>query len=118
LTTATGASIQAVAVSGDEVQVRSYPSSHTGDVRQLGYEHIEALDLAESGPRVAQEAVALLTAPACEPGRTTVVLGGQQVALQVHESVGHAVDLDLVLGREASYAGTSFVTVADRRRPR
>ena len=109
LTTETGAAIQAVAVSGDEVQVRSYPSSHTGDVRQAGYEHIEALDLAETGPRIAEEAIALLTAPACEPGRTTVVLDGQQVALQVHESVGHAVELDRVLGREASYAGTSFV---------
>src|SRR4051794_30902845 len=114
LTIATGASIQAVAVSGDGVQVRSYPASHTGDVRQLGYEHIEALDLVESGPRVAEEAIALLAAPRCEPGRTTIVLGGQQVALQVHESVGHAVELDRVLGMEASYAGTSFVTVADR----
>jgi TldD protein len=112
-TTETGAAIQAVAVSGDEVQVRSYPSSHTGDVRQEGYEHIEALDLAESGPRVAEEAIALLTAPSCEPGRTTIVLDGQQLALQVHESVGHAVELDRVLGMEASYAGTSFVRAAD-----
>jgi TldD protein len=113
LTTETGAAIQAVAVSGDEVQVRSYPSSHTGDVRQEGYEHIEALDLEESGPRVAEEAIALLTAPACEPGRLTIVLDGQQLALQVHESVGHAVELDRVLGMEASYAGTSFVKAAD-----
>jgi TldD protein len=118
VTIATGAAIQAVAVSDGEVQVRSYPCSHTGDVRQLGYEHLEALDLAENAPRVAEEAVALLTAPACEPRRTTVVLGGQQVALQVHESVGHAVELDRVLGMEASYAGTSFVTVADRGRLR
>src|SRR4051812_49370581 len=78
LTIATGAAMQAVAVSGDDVQVRSFPASHTGDVRQLGYEHLEALDLAGSGPRVAEEAVALLGAPRCEPGRTTIVLGGQQ----------------------------------------
>src|SRR3954470_629727 len=114
VTVAAGGSMQAVAVSGDDVQVRSYPASHTGDVRQLSYEHVESLDLAESGPRVAEEAIALLSAPSCEPGRTTLVLGGQQVALQVHESVGHAVELDRVLGMEASYAGTSFVTVADR----
>ena len=118
LTIATGASMQAVAVSGDDVQVRTYPTSHTGDVRQVGYEHVEALDLAERGPQVADEAIALLSAPRCEPGRTTIVLGGQQVALQVHESVGHAVELDRVLGMEASYAGTSFVTVADRGRLR
>jgi TldD protein len=41
------------------------------------------------------------------------VLDGQQMALQVHESVGHAVELDRVLGMEASYAGTSFVSVSD-----
>jgi TldD protein len=116
LTIETGVLMQAVAVSGDEVQVRSYPASHAGDVRQMGYEHVEALDLVESGPWVAEEAIALLSAPRCEPDRTTIVLGGQQVSLQLHESVGHAVELDRVLGMEASYAGTSFVTVADRGR--
>jgi TldD protein len=113
ITTETGAGIGAVAVSGDEVQVRSYPSSHGGDIKQAGYEHVAALDLAASGPRVAEEAIALLSAPPCPAGRTTVVLDGHQLALQVHESVGHAVELDRVLGTEASYAGTSFVTVAD-----
>src|SRR5438094_579339 len=83
--------VDEVPVTGDDVQVRSYPSSHTGDVKQAGYEHLAALDLAENGPRVAEEAIALLTAPQCEPGRTTIVLDGQQLALQVHESVGHAV---------------------------
>jgi TldD protein len=45
----------------------------------------------------------------CPHGRTTLLLAGEQLGLQVHESVGHAVELDRVLGREASYAGTSFV---------
>src|SRR3954452_9214538 len=102
-----------MAASEDETQMRSFPASHDGDVLQAGWEHFAGLDLAESGPRVAEEAIALLTAPACEPGRTTLVLGGQQLALQVHESVGHAVELDRVLGTEASYAGTSFVRVED-----
>src|SRR4051812_2680308 len=112
-TTETGGGMVAVAVSGDEVQVRSFPGSHDGDVIQAGWEHFEALDMADQGPRVAEEAVALLTAPACEPGRTTIVLDGQQLALQLHESVGHAVELDRVLGTEASYAGTSFVRAED-----
>src|SRR5436305_2999856 len=111
--TASGAGISALAVAADEVQIRSFPCSHAGDVRQAGYEHIAAMRLAEAGPRVAEEAVALLTAPACEPGRRTIVLDGMQLALQLHESVGHAVELDRVLGTEASYAGTSFVTVED-----
>jgi TldD protein len=113
VTTECGGGISAMAVSGSEVQVRSFPASHHGDVMQAGYEHIAGLELAAAGPRVAEEAIALLTAPACEPGRTDIVLDGQQVALQVHESVGHAVELDRVLGQEASYAGTSFVTVGD-----
>ena len=104
-----GGGLAAVAVDGDESQVRSYPASHGGQVTQGGYEHFVALDLAGQAPRVSEEAAALLRAPACPPGRRTLVLAGEQLGLQVHESVGHAVELDRVLGREASYAGTSFV---------
>jgi TldD protein len=108
-----GGGIAAVAVSDDDVQVRSYPGSHGGDVAQAGYEHFLSLDLPTAGPRVADEAIALLTAPVCPSGRNTIVLDGHQLALQVHESVGHAVELDRVLGTEASYAGTSFVGIGD-----
>jgi TldD protein len=113
-----GGGIAALAVSGDDTQVRSYPGSFRGDVAQAGYEHFEGLALAAHAPRVAEEAVALLSAPACPPQRTTLVLDGQQLALQVHESVGHAVELDRVLGTEASYAGTSFVAPSDAGRLR
>ena len=64
-------------------------------------------------PRVAEEAVALLTAPVCPEEITTLVLDGQQLALQVHESIGHALELDRILLGEASYAGTSFVSPGD-----
>jgi TldD protein len=104
-----GGGVSAVAVDGDDSQVRSYPASHGGHVTQGGYERFLDADLPGAAPRVSQEAVALLAAPACPPGRTTLVLAGEQLGLQVHESVGHAVELDRVLGREASYAGTSFV---------
>ena len=59
---------------------------------------------------MADEAVALLTAPQCPPGRTTIVLDPSQLYLQVHESCGHPTELDRVFGTEASYAGTSFLT--------
>ena len=98
-----------MAVKRDESQVRSYPASHGGHVAQAGYEHLLGLDLPGHAPRVSEEAVALLDAPACPARRTTLILAGEQLALQLHESVGHAVELDRVLGREASYAGTSFV---------
>jgi len=105
-----GGGIGATAVKGDESQIRSFPASHGGHVAQAGYEHFLGLELPGHAPRVAAEAVALLSAPACPHGRTTLLLAGEQLGLQVHESVGHAVELDRVLGREASYAGTSFVS--------
>jgi TldD protein len=104
-----GGGLAAVAVEGPDSQIRSYPASHGGHVAEAGYEHFLGLELPGHAPRVAAEAVALLSAPACPHGRTTLVLAGEQLGLQVHESVGHAVELDRVLGREASYAGTSFV---------
>ncbi len=93
-----GGGISAVAVDRGESQVRSYPASHGGHVEQAGYEHFLELELPGHAPRVAAEAVALLSAPACPHGRTTLLLAGEQLGLQVHESVGHAVELDRVLG--------------------
>jgi TldD protein len=108
-----GGGIVATATSESDAQVRSYPGSHREHVAQAGFEHLVGLGIVENAPRVAEEAVALLSAPACPSERTTLVLDGEQVALQVHESVGHALELDRVLGREASYAGTSFVQASD-----
>jgi TldD protein len=113
LLTECGGGIQAVAVGDGELQVRSYPSSHGGHVAAAGWEHLLALDLAAHAPRIAEEAVALLTAPACPEHVTTLVLHAEQVALQVHESIGHALELDRILLGEASYAGTSWVSPAD-----
>src|SRR4029077_7680295 len=67
-------------------------------------------DLADRTGAVADEAVALLSAPQCPPGRTTIILDPSQLYLQVHESCGHPSELDRVFGTEASYAGTSFLT--------
>jgi TldD protein len=104
-----GGGVSATAVRDDDAQIRSHPASHSGDIAQAGWEHVLALDLAGHAPRIAEEAAALLDAPRCPEGETTLVLAGEQLALQVHESVGHAVELDRVLGYEASYAGTSWV---------
>jgi TldD protein len=103
-----GGGIAAAAVGDGETQVRSFPSSHSGGVALAGYEHFLGLGLGAAAPRIGAEAAALLSAPACPPGRTTLILAGEQLGLQLHESVGHAVELDRVLGREASYAGTSY----------
>ena len=108
-----GASIAAIAVDGDELQVRSYPGSHGSAAACAGWEHVLGLDLAGHAPRVAAEALELLVAPECPAGRTTLILGGEQMALQIHESIGHALELDRMLLMEASYAGASWVVPAD-----
>ena len=105
------ASIQAFAMEGREVQRRTYPNSIFGDVRTEGYEHIEKVDIAGAAPRIASEAVELLSAPECPAGATTIILDPTQLALQLHESGGHPMELDRVLGHEADFAGTSFLTL-------
>jgi TldD protein len=104
-----GAGIAATAIEGDEIQVRSYPNSFRGNFATRGYEWIEKLALADRAERVAEEASQLLGAKPCPSKVTTLILDGSQLALQVHESVGHPIELDRILGTEASYAGTSFL---------
>src|SRR4051812_45917157 len=111
--TTCGGGMSALAADGDEAQSRSYPSDHGGSVAQAGWEHLLGLELAAHAPRVASEAVELLTAPLCPEGERTLVVGAEQLALQIHESIGHALELDRILGGEASYAGTSWVAAAD-----
>lgn len=105
-----GAGISATAIDAGEVQVRSYPNSFRGNFATRGYEWIESLALQDHAERVAEESVRLLSAKPCPSKITTLILDGSQLALQIHESIGHPIELDRVLGTEASYAGTSFVT--------
>ncbi len=106
-----GGGIQVIAVGGGEVQSRSYPSSAGRQQVTAGWEAVQAWDLPGNAERIAGEAVALLTADPCPRDlTTTLILGGDQVALQVHESCGHPIELDRVFGTEAAYAGTSFLT--------
>jgi TldD protein len=106
-----GAGIAATAIGDGETQRRSYPS-YRGQYGTRGWELVSELDLGGNAARVAEEAKALLTAPACPAGETTLILGGEQLALQIHESVGHAIELDRILGWEAAYAGTSWLDIA------
>ena len=107
-----GGGISATAVGERETQVRSYPSRR-GQYGTRGWELVTELDLAAHAARVADEAQALLRAPQCPSGPTTLILGGEQLALQIHESVGHAIELDRILGWEAAYAGTSWLDLAE-----
>ncbi|MGH2593351.1 MAG: TldD/PmbA family protein [Anaerolineae bacterium] len=106
-----GGGISATAVGGDEVQRRSYPTAMGRQQVTAGWEAALAWDLPGHAEQTASQAVQLLSADACPRDiRTTVILGGGQVALQVHESCGHPIELDRVFGTEAAFAGTSFLT--------
>ena len=109
-----GAGIEAVAIGEGEMQRRSFPNSFRGHVSAAGWEHIQKLGLIEEAERTASEAVELLTATECPSDVTTLVIDSGQMELQIHESIGHAVELDRVLGMEEAYAGSSWVKPGDR----
>jgi TldD protein len=106
-----GAGIEATAVDAGDSQVRSYPNSAGGQHVTGGFEAVRSMDLPAHAERIASEAVALLRAEDCPSGEMTLVVDSSQMALQVHESCGHPIELDRVLGMEASFAGTSFLTI-------
>ena len=103
-----GGGMSATAVGERETQRRSHPSAF-GQYGTRGYELIRSFDLPGNAQRLADEARALLTAPECPAATTDLILGSEQMALQIHESVGHAVELDRILGWEAAFAGTSWL---------
>ena len=107
----TGAGYVAYAFAGSEIQKRSYPSSFGGQWQNKGYELIDELRLIENARRIGEEAVALHSAEQCPAGKFDIILESSQLGLQIHESIGHPIELDRVLGMEANFAGTSFLTL-------
>ncbi|HUG79463.1 MAG TPA: TldD/PmbA family protein [Burkholderiales bacterium] len=97
--------LRVTANQGVETQSRSLEHAQQG-----GLESIERSGFAGSGARLAEEALQLLAAPNCPSGRLELVLMPDQMMLQIHESIGHPLELDRILGDERNYAGTSFVT--------
>jgi TldD protein len=106
----TGGGIDAIAARDGIVQMRGYPDPIVGASAQAGWEYVEQLGLVREAPRIGEQAAALTRAAPCPAVRTTVVIDAQQMTSQVHESIGHPIELDRVYGAEAAYAGTSFLT--------
>ncbi len=109
--THSGAGFSALSYKDGEIQKRSYPTSFGGQHQLKGYELVEELRLLENAPRIAAEAVALHSAAQCPEGTFDLILDSSQLGLQIHESIGHPIELDRVLGSEANYAGMSFLTL-------
>ena len=100
--------VAATAVEGVQSQTRTW--AHTG---QFGGEVFDLAVFAEQGLRVATEALELLAAPNCPSGTMDLILMPDQMMLQIHESIGHPLELDRILGDERNYAGWSFVQPSD-----
>jgi len=100
--------LSATANEGAETQIRTLAGR--GHCRQGGLEVLDVIGFRDAAPRVASEALQLIDAPNCPSGTMNVLLDPDQMILQIHESIGHPLELDRILGDERNYAGTSFVT--------
>jgi len=107
-----GMSVIAVDAAG-RMQRRSYPGFPGSEGLQGGYEIVPRTDLLGAAPRLRAEVIELLSADPCPEGVRDVLLGSNQMALQVHESCGHPTELDRALGAEISLAGGSFLQPSD-----
>jgi predicted Zn-dependent protease len=98
----------AVANRGSQTQMRS--GGGWRSARQGGLEQLADFNFPDGARQVAEEAIALVEAPECPEARADLLLMPSQMMLQIHESIGHPLELDRILGDERNYAGTSFVT--------
>ena len=103
--------IVAVAAAAGDTQSRSSAGQYNGLCRQGGLEVLDEAGFAADGARVAREAIELVQAPNCPDGTMDLLLMPDQMMLQIHESIGHPLELDRILGDERNFAGTSFVTL-------
>lgn len=103
----TQATLTAHAAGNNDRQSRIYKVSG----KHAGWEHVLAGDLPGNAPRVASEARDKLFAEAGPTGNFDLILDPEHLYLTIHESIGHATELDRVLGFEADFAGTSFATL-------
>jgi predicted Zn-dependent protease len=101
--------LRATANEGAETATRTLGGR--GYCRQGGLEVLDDVGFRTAAPQIASDALELLTAPNCPSGKMDVVLAPDQMILQIHESIGHPLELDRILGDERNYAGTSFVTL-------
>ena len=103
--------MSATAYHDGETQTRSHAGRYNGFCRQGGLEILDEFGFKGSGRTVAEGALELLAAPNCPGGKMDVLLMPDQMMLQIHESIGHPLELDRILGDERNFAGTSFVTL-------
>ena len=104
-----GPGYRAIAQDGNIIQSRSY----TDQCVQAGMEVFEENRVIAKCEQICKEAVELLSADECPTDKMDLVLHSDQMLLQIHESIGHALEVDRILGDERNYAGWSFVNLED-----
>ncbi|MBP48158.1 MAG: peptidase C69 [Myxococcales bacterium] len=100
-----------IAVASDGLDTQQRTLDGRGYCRQGGLELLDEVNLQSRATQIAGEALRLLDAPSCPTGAMGLIIAPDQMVLQVHESIGHPLELDRILGDERNYAGTSFVTL-------
>ena len=95
--------------SGSETQTRTLGGNSFA--RQGGWEVLEEIGFFTNARQIAEEARQLLHAPNCPTGPLDALISADQMILQIHESIGHPLELDRILGDERNYAGQSFVSL-------
>ncbi len=104
--------LSATAVDGSNQQTRTFGGMR-GTCRQMGLEYFDKYEIMANANRIGEQAIELLYAEDCPSGEMDVVIAPDQMMLQIHESIGHALEVDRILGDERNYAGWSFVKVED-----
>jgi TldD protein len=99
------------AVAADNSDFQTVSSNTDVQPRGLGFEHVRDARLIENAPRWAENSVRKLSAQPVQPGRYDLVLMPSHLWLTVHESIAHPTELDRIMGYEANYAGTSFISL-------
>ncbi len=92
-----------------QIQTRTY-GGHA-HARQIGYNFLKESDLINHASVIANDAIELSMAPNCPNKKLDTVIAPDQMILQIHESIGHPLELDRILGDERNYAGSSFVSL-------
>ncbi|HPB44134.1 MAG TPA: TldD/PmbA family protein [Candidatus Syntrophosphaera sp.] len=99
--------MEVVASDGGQIQSRTWPGHMSAG--RGGFELFKQQKFAENTDRIMKEAIDLLNAPTIEDDRADIIIGNGHLALQLHESVGHATEADRIFGMEISYAGKTFI---------
>ena len=102
----------ATAQDGANIQRRG-DNGQLARCNQIGMEVFEHDAILQRAKVIGEQAVELLSAEECPTATTSLVLAPDQMLLQIHESIGHPLEIDRILGDERNYAGGSFVKLSD-----